>query len=267
MAGTGLLRFARVGSRTVVERALATSPLKMLNPRASDRAAWVYTSTHGGGLVGGDAIHLTLDVEADARAVLATQSFTKIYRSTRSASQQVTARVGDEALLVVAPDPTVCFAGSSFRQDQCYDLSRSGSLVVLDWMTSGRRAMGERWAFDRYEGRLELRRDGRTILYDTIRLSQDDGPIVERMRRFNVWATVVVIGPLVAESAARLTAEISSLPVAPRSDLIISAAPLGIDGALLRIAALSTEQVSIVLRQHLRFLRTHLGGELWSRKW
>lgn len=267
MAGTGLLRFARVGSRTVVRQAFATSPLKLLTPRASDQAAWVYTSTHGGGLVGGDAIHLTLDVEAGARAVLATQSSTKIYRSTRSARQQVTARVGDEALLVVAPDPTVCFAGASFRQDQCYDVSRDGNLVVLDWMTSGRRAMGERWAFDRYEGRLELRYDGRTILYDSIRLARDDGPIGERMRRFNVWATVISIGPLVAESSVILAAEISSLPVAPQSDLVISAAPLGTNGALLRIAALSTEQVSTLLRQHLRFLRPHLGGELWSRKW
>jgi len=127
--------------------------------------------------------------------------------------------------------------------------------------------MGERWAFDRYDGRLEFWREGRAILYDSVRLTQDDGPLAERMGRFNVWATVVLTGPLVAEAAAKLISEIANLPVPPRSDLILSAAPLGEDGALLRMAGISTEQTSVVIRQYLSFLSPHLGGELWSRKW
>lgn len=266
-AGDGLLRFARVGSRTIVHRAFATSPLKMLTPRTTDCAAWVYFATYGGGMVGGDGIRLTVDLEPGARAVLATQSSTKIYRSVRPASQQMVARVGDGALLVVGPDPIVCFAGSSFRQVQRYDLSRDASLVVVDWMTSGRRAMGERWAFDSYEGRLELGREHRTILYDSLRLARDDGPIAERMGRFNVWATVVAIGPLIAAPAATLISEIADLPVRARSDLVVSAARLDHDGVLLRMAGVSVEQASRALRQHLGFLSPHLGRELWSRKW
>ena len=251
----------------MVQQAFATSPLKLLNPRATDRAAWVYTATYGGGLVGGDAIRLTIDVESGARAALATQSSTKIYRSMRPTMQQMIGRVGHDGLLVVAPDPIVCFAGSSFRHDQRYDLTRDASLVVIDWITSGRRAMGERWAFESYEGRLELRREGRTILYDSLGLRRADGPIVERMGRFNVWATVVAIGPLVAVPAATLLGEIANLPVTPRSDFVISAAPLDHDGTLLRMAGVSVEQMSTVLGQHLRFLSTQLGCELWSRKW
>jgi urease accessory protein len=87
------------------------------------------------------------------------------------------------------------------------------------------------------------------------------------MGRFNVWATVVLSGPLLAEAAASLMSEIANLPVPQRSDLILSAAPLGEDGLLLRMAGLSTEQVSALIRQHLSFLAPHLGGELWSRKW
>jgi urease accessory protein len=267
VAGTGLLHLARIGPRTVLQRVFATSPLKILNPRRSDRAAWVYSATYGGGLVGGDAICMTVDMEPGARAVLATQSSTKIYRSATLASQDLTACVNDDGLLVVAPDPIVCFARSSFRQRQRFELSRDANVVVIDWMTSGRRAMGERWAFDRYDGRLELRREGRTILYDSIRLVQDDGPVAERMGRFNVWATVVLTGPLVAVAAANLISDIANLPVLQRSDLVLSAVRLGEDGALLRMAGLSTERVSAVIRQHLSFLAPHLGGELWSRKW
>ena len=75
--GSAYLRFSQVRSRTVLERAFAASPLRLLSPHASDEACWVYLSTYGGGLVGGDAIHVTIDVQPGGRALLATQPSTK----------------------------------------------------------------------------------------------------------------------------------------------------------------------------------------------
>src|SRR5687768_3060300 len=53
-AGDARLGFERVGNRTVVRTALAHSPLRLLTPRNHGHAAWVYTSSLGGGLVDGD---------------------------------------------------------------------------------------------------------------------------------------------------------------------------------------------------------------------
>ena len=53
------------------------------------------------------------------------------------------------------PDPVICFASSTYRQTQRFDLAESASLVLLDWMSSGRRESGEH----RREPR--IRRDGR----------------------------------------------------------------------------------------------------------
>ena len=47
----GNLELASVGGRTVVTRACAGNPLKLLLPRPREHAAWVYTSSFGGGLV------------------------------------------------------------------------------------------------------------------------------------------------------------------------------------------------------------------------
>ncbi len=168
-AGTGRLEFAWSRSRTVLQRALATSPLKILNPQSGRTTAWVYLATYGGGLVGGDAIDVRLDVQPRARAVITTQGSTKVYRSAKPASQRMSGHVSEHALLVVAPDPTVCFAGCTFRQTQCYQVSAGGNLVVLDWMTCGRHAMGERWAFDGYESRLEIWRGDRRTVFTTPR--------------------------------------------------------------------------------------------------
>lgn len=265
--GTGVLRFVRSGSRTVLQRTFATSPLKILNPRTGGGAAWAYTATYGGGLVGGDAIRIAAEVGPGARAVCTTQSATKVYRSTVPASHQMIGRVHEGALLVVAPDPTVCFAGSVFRQEQRYALMANASLVVVDWMTSGRRAMGERWAFDRYGSLLDVSRDGRRILYDSLLLAREDGPIGERMGRFDVWATLVLLGPLVEDKVSTLIATRASLPIQRQADVIVSAASLENDGALLRMAGQSVEEIGTLLREHLSFLRPHLGEAVWGRKW
>jgi urease accessory protein len=265
--GTGRLEFAWTRSRTVLRRSFATSPLKILSPRRNQSAAWAYLASYGGGLVGGDAIHVTLDVQPRARAVVTTQSSTKVYRSGLPASQRLTGHISDEALLVVAPDPTVCFAGSTFRQVHCYQVTAGGSLVVLDWMTCGRLAMGERWAFDAYASRLELWRAQRRVLYDATVLRPDDGSIAERMGRFNIWGTLVMVGPFVREMAAEIVVQTGGLPVEPSRDVIISASRLTPDGALLRVAGESVEKIRTLLRTHMGFLRPLLGDEVWGRKW
>lgn len=265
--GTGRLEFAWTRSRTVLRRSFATSPLKILSPCRNQCAAWAYLASYGGGLVGGDAIRVSLDVQPRARAVVTTQSSTKVYRARLPASQCLTGHVGDEALLVVAPDPTVCFAGSTFRQVHCYQVTAGGSLVVLDWMTCGRLAMGERWAFDGYASRLELWRAQRRVLYDATVLRPDDGPIAERMGRFNIWGTLVMVGPLVREMAAEIVVQTGELSVEPSRDVIISASRLTPDGALLRVAGESVEKIRTILRTHMGFLRPLLGDEVWGRKW
>ena len=120
-AGTGFLQVVKRGGRSVVCRAFAASPLKLLTPRNHGAAAWVYAASYGGGLVGGDAIRLAVDVAPGAMAFLSTQSSTKAYRSDRGTSAHLDAIVGDAGLLVVAPDPVVCFAGSSYQQSQQFE--------------------------------------------------------------------------------------------------------------------------------------------------
>jgi urease accessory protein len=266
-AGTGRLEFVWNRSRTVLHQALATSPLKILNPQAGRTTSWIYLATYGGGLVGGDAVDVNVDVRARARAVITTQSSTKVYRSVKPVSQRLTARVSDHALLVFAPDPTICFAGSTLQQTQYYDVSPSGNLVVLDWLMCGRHARGERWAFDGYSSCLELWRGTRRVLYDATILRSDEGPLADRMGRFNVWGTLVMVGPLVREAAATIVSNVQRLPIEPCGALIVSASPLGPDGVLLRVAGESVERTRSTVRIHMDFLRSHLGDEVWARKW
>jgi urease accessory protein len=266
-AGTAHLAFSRTGERTVLTRAFARSPVKLIATNVRGAACWVYTATLGGGLVGGDEIALVAEVAEGGRALLTTQASTKVYRSERRSAQSVTATVAAGGLLAVVPDPIVCFAGARFTQTQRYDLHADATLAVVDWMTSGRHATGERWAFSRYESRLAIVRNGQPVLVDAVVLEDDLDSVAARMGRFDILLTAVVTGPLAAPAIGRMLDAAAAAPVLPGGDLIVSAATLRDGGVLLRMAGTGVEQLGGALRDHLSFLPPLLGDDLWSRKW
>lgn len=264
--GCGRLRVSRAGVRSRVTRAFASSPLRLLAPRNHGHAAWVYTSTYGGGLVDGDSIALDVQVEQDAAALITTQSATRVYRSPGGTSFHGDYTVGPGALLVVAPDPLVPFAGAAYRQVQRFELEPAANLVAVDWFTSGRHASGERWGFERYESGFAVRRAGRLVVADAIRLDRRDGNIAGRMGRFDALLTAVILGPLLDSFASAVVRAVGELPVERGSDLLVSASSVDGHGCVLRIAGSTAEGVWRAAADYVRFVPELLGDDPWSRK-
>ena len=165
----------------------------------------------------GDRIALDVDVGPGAAAFLSTQASTKVYRSQRGTSSELHARVSTEGLLAVIPDPVVCFAASRYRQVQSFDLSADSGLVLVDWVSSGRHASGERWAFDEYVASLRARVEGRLVLHDALALRGDDGDLRDRLGRFDVLAVLLILGTRLREHAADAAARVAEMPLTRRS--------------------------------------------------
>jgi len=238
----------------------------VLNPGHAGESAWVYLSTYGGGLLGGDALSIGITVDPGADALVATQASTKVYRSDRGASQRLRARVDDDSLLVLLPDPVVCFAGSRYTQDQHVHLADGASLVLVDWLTAGRIGSGERWQFDEYRSQTRIWRGERLVLHDGLVLSPEHGILAERMDRFACLAMAALSGPALRTTAIQLAGSLGSAPAPKRGNLLVSAAPLGDDGVLLRVAGVSVEQVGAALRQYLAVVPSLLGDDPWACK-
>lgn len=252
--------------RSVVSRAYATSPLRLLMPRNAGHAAWVYTSSFGGGLVEGDHLAVDLDVGSGATAFVSTQASTKVYRSVRGTSVDVHARLAPDACLVFAPDPTVCFAASRYRQTERFDLAAGSSLVLVDWLSSGRHASGERWAFAEYHSRIQVHRCGGLVVNEALRLRAEDGDVSARLGRFDVLGIALLLGPAVRERSAMMLDTMARQGVSRRSELVVTASPVD-DGCLLRFGGTSMEQAARVLRQYLDVVPGLLGDDPWVRKW
>jgi len=268
--GRATLEVGLVSGESAVTSAFATSPLKLLTPRSRGRSVWAYTSSFGGGFVAGDETRLDLQVGANARCFLGTQASTKVYRNPSSlpCGHVTRAMLGNNSLLVFAPDPVQAFANSCYKQRQEFHLAPGAGLVLVDWFTSGRAARGERWEFTRLQSRNDVLCCGERIFLDSISLSSADGALASphRAGRFNCFAMLLFVGAPLKDFSARLLAEISDRAVERRAALVTSASPV-VDGALLRVAGESVEQVGRELHHHLKPLAALLGDDPWARKW
>ena len=268
--GTGLLELSFVNGRTVATRCFATNPLKILVPRRDNPAAWAYVSSYGGGMVSGDQIDLNVVLHPGATCVLGTQASTKIYRdqNQRGCHQTVSARLAAGSMLIAVPDPVTCFRDAVFEQQQSYYLKDDASMVLVDWVTSGRRDAGEIWDFQRYRSRIDLYHNTQLTFSDTMLLDVQDGPIASayRLGRFHCLATVVLAGPGVEQAGERILADLSKEATAPGSSVIESVSPFD-NGFVLRMLGMTTEKTSNRLKHRLVFLKTLLNETPWERKW
>ncbi|KAF3346698.1 Molybdenum cofactor biosynthesis protein 1 [Verticillium dahliae VDG2] len=130
-------------------------PLKLISPSltAGEKSALVFLLSYGGGLVGGDHVHLEILVRPDARLSIVTQGHTKIFKAaskTIVTRQALRARIAAHAGLCLLPDPVQPFDDSVYEQTQLFTLAPTASLCLLDWVTQGRSARGEDWGFARW---------------------------------------------------------------------------------------------------------------------
>lgn len=145
-------------------------------------AALLHLSSYGGGLVPGDSLHLDVDVRGEGAVVcVLTQGGQRVYRpgeatghmgqeASKPCQSTVRCTIEPGGTLLYLPDPTVPYHRSSFRERRAFtcqhspggdvDQSSMGSVVAVDWYSSGRRHSagmeGERWAFEYLATRTEL---------------------------------------------------------------------------------------------------------------
>jgi urease accessory protein len=263
-AGSASIGFRRSGAKTVVAEAVAASPLRLLTPRNHGSGAWVYLSNLGGGLVDGDRIDIRVDAAAGTSALLGTQASTKVYRSPHGCSQRLTVQAAESAAVAIAPDPVACFAGARYSQEITVSLASGASLFLLDGYTCGRAAFGERWQFESLRSRTTITRGGLRSVVDATLLDAAHGNIAERMGRFDAVLSLVAMGPRFAPVCAAMCAPST---IKASGKVVVAVSPLGLDGALLRVAGDCFESASRPLRSSFAALANVLGDNPFARKW
>jgi urease accessory protein len=130
-----------------------------------------------GGLTGGDRMAWGVDAEAGARLTLTTQACEKIYRA-RDGRAEVALSLNAQAGARIdwLPQETILFDGAALSRTLKADLAQDVRLLAVEAVVLGRTAMGETVRRGSLRDRWRIRREGKLVFADDLRL---EGPIAE----------------------------------------------------------------------------------------
>jgi urease accessory protein len=160
------------------------------SPEAEGLSA-VFVNT-AGGIAGGDRFEIDISTGEGSRLAVTTAAAEKVYRAEGPAAQldiALTAAAGSH--LAWLPQETILFDRARLKRRIDIDLADSASLLLGEIVVFGRAAMGERMLRGEWVDRWRLRRGGRLVFAETIRL---DGDIGEKLARPAIAGAGVAVG-------------------------------------------------------------------------
>jgi urease accessory protein len=152
-----------------------------------------------GGVTGGDELGYEVAVGAGAKAVVTTQAAERIYRrAAGTAAVETKLAVGAAARLDWLPQETILFDRCSLTRRLHADIDQTGTLLAVEAIVLGRTAMGETIRETRLNDIWRIRRAGRLVFADGIRLDGDASEIMSARATGNgatAFATMVLVAP------------------------------------------------------------------------
>lgn len=183
---------------TAFRRTRQQPPLRVIRAfTLSDGAALVHLHNVSGGLLGGDELHVNVDVGEGASAQLTTTSATRVYRAANpdmECVQRNTVAVEEGALLEYLPDPIIPFAGARLRQHTTIRLAAGAGLFWWEVLSPGREARGEIFAYDSVRMKTEVSALAVPIAIENIQLEPRTRDLASpaRLGPYRYWTTFYI---------------------------------------------------------------------------
>jgi urease accessory protein len=152
-------------------------------------------ATTSGGVTGGDSLAMAIEVGPGATAIAATQAAEKIYRAAGAdpCAMDVALTVGEGASLDWLPQETIVFQGARLKRRTVADIAAGGALLACEMVVLGRAASGERFTSGLLLDSLSVRRAGKLVWTDTLRV-EGETPTGAGFGAANALATVILVG-------------------------------------------------------------------------
>lgn len=237
--------------------------LRVIRPHYLDDSGQVtYTIVSvGGGYLGGDVYDQRFRVLDNARALITTQSATKIYRTPQGPARQFTeVELGENAVLEYLADQTIAYRESTYHQFNRVRMHPSATFVLSEEVTPGWHPDGSHFAFEelRLHTEIEDAVTGRLLLLDNMVLRPE-----HRLGHFG-WTEdhthsgqFIVVSPEVDQQVVdEINELVRDRPRIHGAANLLSAPGTGLRGLLLRTLSDRTEDL-IVLHEHLTSLLRH----------
>lgn len=180
--GRAEVGFSVRDGRTVLKRLYQEGQAKIRLPKVhgTDEPFAVFINT-AGGVTGGDRLVLAADWAPAAKATVTGQAAERIYKSSAGPGTiDIRLTVGAGADAAWLPQETILFNGSRLNRRTDVQMSGDGRLLMVEMLVFGRTAMGETVRDCALADHWRIRRDGRLVFADSVRLRGDASAILAR---------------------------------------------------------------------------------------
>lgn len=165
---------AQRAGRTRRNHVLEDGSYRIRFPNVSGPEAEAVIVNSAGGVAGGDHFEVAVEVGKGARLAVLTAAAEKVYRAIGTASRMdVRLKVEAGGSLRWLPQETILFDEARLHRSITVDLDDEASLVLAETLVFGRTAMDEAVTDGELVDRWRVRRGGRLVLAETLRLQGD----------------------------------------------------------------------------------------------
>jgi urease accessory protein len=195
-AGRIALSVAVTGAVTRRRQVYEDGPLRVRFPNSRARALEAMIVNTAGGIAGGDRHDLDIAVGDGATLSVTTAAAEKVYRSLGPPAEiAIKLAVGAGGRLSWLPQETILFDRARLTRRIDVELAGDATLVMAEAVVFGRAAMGEAVEQGAFTDRWRVRRDGRLVFAETMRL---DGAIARMLAEPAVAGGGVAVATVLA---------------------------------------------------------------------
>lgn len=167
------------GGRTGIADVAESGALRVRFPRGAGLEAVLVNTA--GGVACGDRFSIAVEAAAGARLTIATPAAEKVYRSDGALAEiAVRLDVGAGARLDWLPQETILYDRARLLRRFEVDLAPGGVLLAFEALVLGRLAHGDVMGEGHLEDHWRVRRGGRLIYADALRLAGEIGALLAR---------------------------------------------------------------------------------------
>lgn len=157
--GKVALGYRQQGSKTQMHHCFTQAPFRIQRPfyPEGDRVCHTVLLHTAGGIVGGDRLSLSLDLQPQSHVFLTTAAANKIYRTNgQTAQQDGTIQQATNSILEYFPQEAIVFAAADYRQSLRVDLAAGAVWCGWEILRFGRTARGEQFTAGNWRSATEI---------------------------------------------------------------------------------------------------------------
>lgn len=207
--GQAMVEACLSGARTRLADLYHAGSARLMLPRTATSDLQAVLVNTAGGVTGGDRFDWQGRAGAGAHLTLSTQAAERAYRAQPGETGRIASRLaaGAGATIHWLPQETIVFDGARLDRRLDVDLAPDATFVAVEPLVFGRTAMGERLETVSLTDRWRVRRGGRLIYADALRLTGQGEALLARPATLGgnrAVASILYTGPGAAPLLAPL---------------------------------------------------------------